>query len=44
MGWREQLRNPKTAGRAMLNIGGMQRYDQSHGYYTPDMSMRGGAM
>ena len=44
MGWREQLRNPKTAGRAMMNVGGMQRYDQSHGYFTPDMSMRGGAM
>ena len=44
MAWRKQLRNPKTAGRAMMNVGGMQRYDQSHGYYTPDMSMRGGAM
>ena len=44
MAWRKQLRNPKTAVRAMMNVGGMQRYDQSHGYYTPDMSMRGGAM
>ena len=44
MAWKDKLLNPSTAGRAMMNVGGMQRYDQSHGYYTPDMSMRGGAM
>jgi len=38
------LRGHGAVVRARKNVGGVARRDMTHGYYQPDMGMRGGPM